>query len=121
MAQFTYVRDAIDTHADLSAFRGPPPLKVIGGVLLICLSFAMCWPVIGTLGGVSIYFGQPLIVAVGGPIIYGLSHLVFLAGMALSGEKYLRLFLKWATRKGVERLLACGDVAKPAVLPADAT
>ena len=38
-------------------------------------------------------------------MVYGLSHLVFLAGMYLSGAEYTAIFLRWLTRVSVERLL----------------
>jgi hypothetical protein len=108
LAQIRFVRSAIDERADLNAFKRPPNLQIIAGVFAICLSFVICWPAISALGGVSIYFGKPLIVGVGGPVLYGLSHLCFIAGMALSGEKYSRIFLRWAARVGVEKLLSHG-------------
>lgn len=103
-----YVRSAVVEKADLSAFAGPPTLRIIAGVLAIVLSFIICWPAITALGVLSAYCEQPWIVAVGGPTLYGLSHVCFIIGMWLSGEKYTRIFLRWATRKGTERLLAVG-------------
>jgi len=43
---------------------------------------------------------------VGGPLTYGLSHLVFLVGMYLSGATYSLIFLRWLTRVTMEKLLA---------------
>ena len=36
------------------------------------------------------------ILVIGGPLVYGLSHLVFLAGMYLAGRDYAAAYLKWA-------------------------
>ena len=105
-------RGSIKERADLREFRGPPTLRIIVGVLAIGFSFLMCWPAISALGGVSIYFRLPWLLVIGWPVLYVLSHLCFLAGMALSGEKYMRIFLRWAVRVGVERLLACGAEAQ---------
>jgi hypothetical protein len=106
LAQIPFVRDAIDRRADLSGLKDRPRLRIFCGVLLIAFSFAACWPVIGLLGTLSVYYRQPLIVAILGPIIYGITHCCFLAGMALSGERYVRILLRWAVRKGVERMVA---------------
>lgn len=103
-----FVSDAVATQADLSAFKQPPTLRIISGVFAICLSFVICWPAISALGAFSIYVQRPWIVMIGGPMLYGLSHACFILGMFLSGEKYMRLFFKWAARVGVEKLLA-GD------------
>jgi len=93
LARWGFIRRAIEEKADLQAFRKPPTLGIITGIFLVCFSFVICWPAISVLSGVSIYFGKPLIVGIGGPLLYGLSHLCFIAGMALSGGvKYPYIF-----------------------------
>ncbi len=106
LQQYRYVRQAIDERADLREFRGKPTARILLGVLAICLSFAMCWPVISMLGTLSLYLHRPLLVVLLGPIIWGLTHCLFLFGMALSGEKYLRILLRCFTRICVEKLLS---------------
>lgn len=108
LARIKFVRSAIEERAGLEEFKKPPTFRIILGVFLIGLSFPMCWPAISALGGVALYFHRPLIVAIGGPVLYVSSHLCFLAGMALSGEKYSRIFLKWVVRCAVENLLSLG-------------
>jgi hypothetical protein len=99
-----YVRAAIADKADLSAFRERPTLRVIAGVGLILFSYLVGWPLISLLTAAAIYLEQPLIVAIGGPVAYGLSHLIFILGMVLAGAKYTAIFLRWATRKAVVKL-----------------
>jgi hypothetical protein len=117
LLQHAYVRRAVKERADLREFRGRPTARIFIGVLAICLSFAMCWPVISALGTLSLYLHRPLLVIILGPIIWGISHCLFLFGMALSGEKYLRVFLRWFTRICVEKLLATSP--QPAEVIAD--
>jgi hypothetical protein len=106
LAQMKFVRRALEEKADLAAFRKPPTPGILLGIFLVCFSFVMCWPAISVLGGMAIYLRQPWLVAIG-PVLYGLSHLVFLGGMVLcGGVKYPYIFLRWAARVGVERLLA---------------
>ena len=100
-----FVRAAIADKADLSAFNGPPTLKVVVGVGAILFSYVIGWPMVAFLGGVAVYFEEPLIAAIGGPLIYGLSHLVFLLGMYLAGAEYTWIFLRWATRVAMLKLL----------------
>jgi hypothetical protein len=99
-----YVRSAIADKADLSAFKEKPSLRVISGVTAIGVSYIIGWPAIGVLAALSVYFHKPWLVAVGGPVMYGLSHLVFLLGMYLAGYNYTKIFLRWATRVAVEKL-----------------
>lgn len=105
IAEKEYVRSAIADKADLSAFREKPSFRILLGIFLICLSYLICWPAIGALGALSIYYKQPLLIAIGGPFLYGLSHLVFLAGMYLAGAKYAAIFTRWAVRMTMEKLL----------------
>lgn len=100
-----YVREAVMQRADLSAFREPPSFRIVLGMGLLVLSYVACWPLISVLGGLAAYLRQPWIAAAG-PVVYGLSHLCFLAGIALTGVEHLQIVLRWATRKGVEKLLA---------------
>ena len=106
LAQTSFVARSIEDQADLSAFKERPSWRVISGVAAILFSYVIGWPLIGGLGALSIYWNQPLLVAVGGPIAYGLSHLVFLLGMYLAGAKYSLIFFRWATRVAMLKLLS---------------
>ena len=108
LSRIDFVREAIDSNADLSAFKKPPTLRIIVGMFAIAFSFAMCWPVISALGGLSVYYRQPLIVGIGGPVIYFMSHGCFILGIMLTGTVHMQIILRWAARKGVQKLLAAG-------------
>lgn len=101
-----YVRTAIEEQADLTAFKQKPTPVVLAGVFAIGFSYVIGWPAIAALGILSVKLHNPWIVAVGGPITYGLSHLVFILGMYLSGAKYSLIFFRWLTRVTMVKLLA---------------
>ena len=103
ISETEYVRSAIEDKADLSAFKEKPSIRVILGVSAICFSYIIGWPAISALGALAIYLNRPLLIAIGGPLVYGLSHLVFLLGMYLAGYNYTKIFLRWATRVAVEK------------------
>ena len=105
LARTRYVRNAIKDKADLSAFRKKPSLRVIAGISAIVLSYIIGWPAVTLFAFLAAYFGEPLIVVIGGPLIYGISHLVFLLGMYLAGAKYTWIFFRWLTRVGMEKLM----------------
>lgn len=105
IAATRYVRSAIEDKADLSAFKKNPSVRIVLGISAIAFSFIIGLPAVGALATLSIYLKKPLIVVVGGPLIYALSHLVFLLGMYLAGADYTRIFLRWATRVTVEKLV----------------
>ena len=106
LLQIQFVSTAVIEQADLSAFKKKPSLLIIIGVLTIGLSFFMGWPAVAAIGVVSIKMDQPWIAIIGGPLIYGLSHLIFILGMYLSGAEYTIIFLRWLSRVSVKKLQA---------------
>ncbi len=105
IADTCFVRSAIDEQADLSAFKGKPTFLVLAGIFCIVFSFVIGWPAVGALGVLSVKLHNPWIAGVGGPLVYGFSHLIFLLGMYLSGAVYSMVFLRWLTRVSMEKLL----------------
>lgn len=102
--QSAFVQSAIAEQTDLSAFRERPSGRIIFGLFLIGFSYVIGWPAVSALGVLSVYADKPMILMIGGPVTYGLSHLVFIAGMYFAGVKYTKIFLKWAARVAVEKL-----------------
>lgn len=100
-----FVRIAIEEQADLSSFKEKPSLQVVAGVFLICISSLLGWPAVAVCGVVAVQLDEPLIAVIGGPMVYGFSHLVFLAGMYFSGAKYTGIFFRWFCRVTVEKML----------------
>jgi hypothetical protein len=109
-AAIPFVRSAIAERADLTAFREKPSPVIIAGVLSIGLSFLLGWPAVAGLGILALKLQQPWIVVIGGPLTYGISHLVFLFGMYLSGALYSLIFCRWLVRVTMERALVWATV-----------
>lgn len=113
IADTTFVRTAIEEQADLSAFKEKPSLAVITGVVLIIISSLLGWPAVALAGIVAIQLNEPLVAVIGGPLVYGFSHLVFLLGMYFSGAKYSLIFSRWLVRVVMEKLLTLADLQQP--------
>ena len=107
LVKISFISNAIESRADLKAFTEKPSreimIKNITGVFLILFSYVIGWPAVIFLGVISVYFREPLIVVIGGPVAYGISHLVFTAGMYITGARYAMIFLRWMTRIAVEK------------------
>lgn len=110
IANTAFVRTAIEEQADLSAFKEKPSLAVITGIVLIITSSLLGWPAVALAGIVAIKMNEPLIAIIGGPLVYGFSHLVFLLGMYFSGAKYSLIFSRWLVRVIMEKLLTWADL-----------
>jgi hypothetical protein len=107
-----FARKALEEKADLSTFREKPSARILFGIFLMGFSYIIGWPAVTFFGILSIYLGEPLIVIIGGPVIYGISHLVFLAGLYLAGARYTYIFFRWATRKFLGKYHVPADARK---------
>jgi hypothetical protein len=105
VAATQFVQKAIADKADLSPFRERPNPRTIAGISAIGISYIIGWPAVALLGILSVHYEKPMIAIIGGPLTYGLSHLVFILGMYLAGADYTKVFLRWATRKTMEKLM----------------
>ena len=101
-----YVRSAIADKADLNAFKTKPSFRVKLGIAIVLFSYVIGWPAIAVLGYLAVSLERGWLIAIGGPLLYGFSHLVFLLGVYLSGYDYTKIFLRWAIRVVVEKRLA---------------
>ncbi|HEY6000621.1 MAG TPA: hypothetical protein VI078_15145 [bacterium] len=114
LARTRFVRTAMEGEAaDLGALRGKPSPAVILGVALIGFSYIIGWPAVALLGLLAAHFQRMAIVVVGGPLVYGLSHLVFMLGMYFAGNHYAPIFLRCAARAVMRKLLARYPSAAP--------
>jgi hypothetical protein len=113
LAKTAFVQQALADGTDLSVLKRRPTTRTYIGLFLILFSYAIGWPAVALLGFISLHLREPLIAVVGGPITYGLSHLVFLAGAYLAGIDYARAFLLWATRAAYEKMLGHQDYSPP--------
>ena len=113
LAQTAFVRKAITERADLSALKKRPTPRIIIGAGLIALSYLIGWPVVLLLGILSIYYQEPLLVVVGGPLIYIFSHLVLFLGLYLAGMRYTWILLRWLTRITMVKLMEKNNIPIP--------
>jgi hypothetical protein len=104
LSQTAYVRSAIEEQANLDCFKEKPTPRMMWGLVLICTSYTIGWPVVGLLGILAVYWGRPWLLAVGGPLVYGLSHLVFIFGAWLAGVDHAKAFFRWAIRAAILKL-----------------
>lgn len=109
---------ALQEKVDLSAFRERPSPRFLAGIGVMLFSYVLGWPMVGLFSFLAAYLKAPLLL-IGGPISYGISHIVWMLGIYLAGRQSLRyteLFLLWCLRRAVELLLGeesiDGDIFK---------
>ncbi|MBN2403230.1 MAG: hypothetical protein JXN64_12630 [Spirochaetes bacterium] len=117
LLRIPFVYKAVNEKADLSAFKIKPANHILIrnaiGLFLIIFSYVIGWPFVIALGVIAIKEKEPLFIVIGGPIAYGVSHLVFWAGMYLTGAHYTFIFLRWAVRVAVEKLAGTQENKMP--------
>ena len=102
----TFARRAVAEGADLGIYQGRPPLRLLIGLALFCLSFLIGWPVVAALGAAAFWTESPLLLLVGGPAAYVFSWLILGLSVLLVGPdsaRYVRALVRWAVRRWVER------------------
>lgn len=83
--------------------------RIILGLALILVSYIIGWPAVFFLGFLSVYLNEPAVGLVGGPLIYGFSHLVFLVGVLLVGSEVYEFCRDRARQALRKRLRRSGD------------
>ncbi len=113
LATSRFVRDALAKEDDLATITAKPTPRIWMGLGLIGLSYLIGWPAVGLLAWISYHLREPLIVVAGGPVTYGLSHVVFWIGLYCAGTPYIRPLLQWAARRLAKRLEVSSSEGSP--------
>ena len=109
-ARKKYCRAAIDERADLRIFQEKPTFSMVIGIIMITFSYAIGLPAVVFLTSLAVWLKKPLIGIIGGPLIYGISTLIFIIGIKLAGLKHIKALFLWMTRITLEKML--GEEAK---------
>jgi len=94
---------AVQEKADLSAFKQRPFFRVIMGIILMGISYIIGLPAISALGVIAYKLDIPLLFFAGGPVLFVVSHLVFLLGLYFAGANYTKIFLMRMVRRMIEK------------------
>jgi len=94
----------MENPIDLKEFRERPTPRLITGLFLMAFSYVIGWPAIAGLGVIALWYKEPLIAVIGGPVIYVISCLVFLLGAWLArAPQHLTTLTKFATQAFVRK------------------
>lgn len=107
-ARTDYARRAIAGGADLSRFREPLTARIVIGLVVIALSYLLGWPAVAFFGFMALWLREPLVAVIGGPLIYGFSHILFWVGFYIAGAEHTKALFMWATRRALEKILNGG-------------
>ena len=77
--------------------------RVYGGLTLMALSALAGLPALALLSYLSVRLGKPMIIAIGGPAVLVLVHIIFALGVYLAGQNYVIEALLWVTKRFLEK------------------
>jgi len=106
LAKNKHIRDILEYPADLKEFRERPTPRLIAGLILMGLSYLIGWPAVAALIFLAARMQEPLIAAIGCPVTYGFSYVVFIAGAWLArAPHYMGLLARYALGALFRKLL----------------
>jgi len=117
LGKTNFVRKLIEEPADLDTFRQKPTTRFSVGIAVIIFSYLVAWPFISVLGIFSLLIGNTMILAVGGPLAYGISYLVLFLGVWLAGKDglvYIKVLTRWFMAGVCRKLLILEETEKSA-------
>ncbi len=104
-ARKSFCRTAIEEHADLDVFKEGLTTSTITGIALFALSYTIGLPTVVAFCAFATSMNEPLIGVIGGIVIYGVSTVMFIAGIKMAGTKYFIAFNRWLIRITLEKIL----------------
>ena len=105
IANTKFAKKAIHENADLKVFKEKPSPKIFLGIFLMVLSYIIGFPMMVLFGALSLYWNEPLLIIIGGPLLFVVAHLIFLGGVYLAGGKYIMPLIRWATRVTLKKFM----------------
>jgi hypothetical protein len=104
-ARKEFCRNAINKRADLTVLRQKHTLSEIIGIFLIVFSFIIVIPSFFIVGLIAADLKKPMIGIIGIPLAYGISWLILILGMYLTGPRYAKALRRWITNVVLEKIL----------------
>ncbi|MBN1474418.1 MAG: hypothetical protein JW914_07375 [Syntrophaceae bacterium] len=99
-----FIIKLIENPVDLSILRRRPTFRLVTGLILIGVSYIIGWPAVAAFGVLAVWYKEPLIAIIGGPVTYGLSHVVFILGAWLTGmHQHLGTLIKYVLQAFIRK------------------
>ena len=86
-----------------SILKQQPSMRVYVGLFITTISCFISLPALAFLTYLSVKLSKPVIVAIGGPIVFLLVHIMFGYGVYLSGKNYAKEVLQVATKRFLQK------------------
>ena len=105
VAQTKFGQKSLSNPDGLSILKQQPGKRVYFGLALMAMSFLLGLPTLAFLSYLSVKLSKPMTIAVGGPAVIILVHIVFGVGVYLAGQNYASKVLQWATKRFLQKYM----------------
>jgi hypothetical protein len=103
VAKTKFGQKSLSNPDGLSILKQQPGKRVYVGLVLMAMSFLLGLPALAFLSYLSVKLSKPMTIAVGGPAVIILVHIVFGVGVYLAGQNYGSKVLQWATKRFLQK------------------
>ncbi|PKN68215.1 MAG: hypothetical protein CVU57_00900 [Deltaproteobacteria bacterium HGW-Deltaproteobacteria-15] len=103
LARTEFGRKSLNKPVGQFAVKWQPGTRVYIGLVLVVISLLLGLPALALLGYLSARLSKPMMMAVGGPIVVLLVHVMFGIGVYLAGRNYLVEMLHWAAKRFLQK------------------
>ena len=103
LAKTKFGQTSLARSENLHILMPKPSIRVYVGLVLLAISCLISLPTLALLGYLSLNMGKPIIIAVGGPVVFILVHIMFGLGVYLAGQNYAIEILHWATKRFLKK------------------
>jgi hypothetical protein len=69
------------------------------------MSFLISLPMLASLSYLSVNLDNTIIIAIGGPVVFILVHIIFGLGVYLAGQNYAKEVLYWVTKRFLHKYM----------------
>ena len=103
LAQTKFGQKSLTRPDGLSILKQQPGMRVYIGLGLMVISYLIGLPALAFLSYLSVKLSNPMIIAVGGPVVILIVHIMFGVGVYLAGQNYALKLLQWATKRFLQK------------------
>ena len=103
IARTRFGQKSLKSSDGLLILKQQPGKRVYIGLVLIAMSFLLGIPALAFLSYLSVKLSQPMTIAVGGPAVVILVHIVFGVGVYLAGQNYASKAMQWAVKRFLQK------------------
>ena len=99
LARTKFGKKALEQPDDPAFLKRKPTPRVWTGLVCIALGYISVLPGLAFLSWLAVETEKALYIAVGGPVYYILTHIIFYIGLYLAGKGYIKEAVLWVAKK----------------------